>query len=631
VRYELALAYRSLGRPADADAILVQLAAEPKGPVAADAQFLVGQAHLDAGRYPQAITVLERYLAANPDGEVADFALAHLAVARLGSGQLDLAWKALDDLARKFPQSKALATTRLRLAEAALAEHQSERAAEAFRLVADAGNTTVKSAQGSASAAAASVEPTLRVRALAGLGKALWDLGLPDKAAAAFAELLERAPNDPTAPEIALARGRALEASRDTTAALEAYDQAAHRYEKTEYGPRATVARARLLVKAGRPEEAAGAFEHLMGDEAALTSVAKGGLPRDGLLADWGSALLDAEKTTAADRVFSRLLAEYPASPHADLARFNLAESANQARHYAEVIRLLTPVVDSKPESARADSERKSAAGENVRNDSKPSDDSTRLVPAALYRLGRTRIELKDWRPARATLDRLVKDYPDSPYCREARFLSAFAALRGGEATAAEHCLADLQAEPAAKSDPPGFAIALRLRQIESWVVLKRWKDVLQAAEKLQAGMTVKEAPWAELAFFRGQALLALARLTEARTEFQRVVDLRRGGELEAQAQLMRGETYFHEDQLHEALREFLKVDILYQAPTWQAAALLEAGKVYERLHQWADAAETYERLLSRFPSAPSAADARQRLDAARHRTAAATAPGQEG
>ena len=50
-------------------------------------------------------------------------------------------------------------------------------------------------------------------------------------------------------------------------------------------------------------------------------------------------------------------------------------------------------------------------------------------------------------------------------------------------------------------------------------------------------------------------------------------------------------------------------------APRWQAAALLEAGKVYERLDQWADAAETYQRLLNKFPTEPNAAEARQRLD----------------
>ncbi len=88
----------------------------------------------------------------------------------------------------------------------------------------------------------------------------------------------------------------------------------------------------------------------------------------------------------------------------------------------------------------------------------------------------------------------------------------------------------------------------------------------------------------------------------------------------------MRGETYFHEEQFHEALREFLRVDILYNAPHWQAAALFEAGKVYERLDQWADAAETYERLLKKFPSDPVASQARDRRAATARRAASSTA-----
>jgi TolA-binding protein len=112
--------------------------------------------------------------------------------------------------------------------------------------------------------------------------------------------------------------------------------------------------------------------------------------------------------------------------------------------------------------------------------------------------------------------------------------------------------------------------------------------------------------------------LQGLARFDDARAAYQAVIDARKGGELAARAQLMRGETYFHEKNYREAIREFLKVDILYDAPTWQAAALLEAGKVYERLAQWADAAETYDRLRSRFPNDPNVAEAKTRQDAAR-------------
>ena len=89
----------------------------------------------------------------------------------------------------------------------------------------------------------------------------------------------------------------------------------------------------------------------------------------------------------------------------------------------------------------------------------------------------------------------------------------------------------------------------------------------------------------------------------------------------------MRGETFFHEGRLREALTEFLKVDSLYDAPGWQAAALLEAGKVDERLSQWGDAAETYEQLRTRFPDDPHVAEANSRLGAVRKQIATRGTP----
>ena len=239
-----------------------------------------------------------------------------------------------------------------------------------------------------------------------------------------------------------------------------------------------------------------------------------------------------------------------------------------------------------------------------------------------LYRLGRTQVELKDWAAAVVTLDRLLADFPDNPYRREARYLRAESALRNGDAGAAEKGFAALLAEPPAATDPKGMVPAVRLKRIQCWIALKRWKDALEGAQAEKGTLAAGDPTLAELDYVTGQALLGLGRLEEARAAFQAVIDVRKEGELAAQAQLMRGETYFHQDQFHEALRDFLKVDILHDSPRWQAAALLEAGKVYERLDQWADAAETYERLLSKFPTEPSAAEARQRLDAASRRSA---------
>ena len=607
-RYELALAYRALGRSAEAEKLLARLAAEPAGAVAADAQFLIGQSHLEAGRHAEAIGPLERYLAANPRGDVAEFALADLVAAQLGAGHPTDADKTLETLARKYPAGKGLPRARLRVAEAALAARQYDRAAGVFRSVAEIGRRGEGSPAGpnAEKTTATPADPPLRIRALTGLGRSLEGLGQPAEAASAYGAALDLAPADPATAETALARGRALEAANRPEEALEAYANAAGRFAAQSDGLRAALARARLLAKLGRHGPAAAEYERLIDDGSAREGLAKIGATPDALLAELGWTLVDASKPAEADRVFARLLKEHPSSPHATEARFNLAEAANRARNHAEVVRLLAPLAAAKP-----------AASPGPAGTADPAD---RLMPAVLYRLGRTQIELRDWPSAAATLDRLLAGFPENPYRREARFLRAEAALQTGDAAAAEPGFAGLLAEPARPEDPPGFRRSVRLEQLRCWVALKRWKDVASAGPALRAELKPDDPSIVELDYAMGQAQMGQGRMEEARKTFQGIIDARPSGDLAARAQMMRGESYFHEDRLREALREFLRVEILHDAPRWQAAALLEAGKVYERLDQWADAAETYSRLVEKFPQDPDAPAARTRGEAARQR-----------
>src|SRR5581483_8695855 len=198
------------------------------------------------------------------------------------------------------------------------------------------------------------------------------------------------------------------------------------------------------------------------------------------------------------------------------------------------------------------------------------------------------------------------------------------ASLWSDDPKTAEDTFAALAAEPAGPDDPKGFLNAVRRLRIQSLLALKRWKEVIDAADAFRSD-AADDPSTAEVDYARGRALQSLAKFDEARTAYQAVIDARKGGDLAARAQLMRGETFFHQKDYRKALPEFLKVDILYDAPAWQAAALLEAGKVYEQLAQWADAAETYERLCAKFPSAPAASDAKSRLETARKHIAAET------
>jgi cellulose synthase operon protein C len=579
-RYYLGLAYRADGQSEKANELLVALAETPATPVAAKAQFVVGQGHIEAKQYGEAVTALEKYLSAKPDGEVADYALAYLAHARVELGQIDEAFQVLDQLTQRFPKSKALNPTRLRVAESPLAEkHHADRALELLRQV------------------VASNDPALKAQARLHLGWLLLESGKPAEAAAEFAAALEAAPDDPSAPQTALLRAQGLEQAKQTDQALDAYAQVVAKYAQSAASGPAALARARLLVQAGKPADAAHAFEQLIKDHPDPRKDLGAGL--DDLLDDWGWALIDADKTSEADPVFQRLLQEFPDSPHADDARFNLADSAHKAGNHDEVVALLAPLL---------------ADGSKA-----PS----RLVEPALYLMGRTQAERKNWPGSAKTLERLLKDFPASRYRREARFLRAEAALQGDDAQTAEEAFAALLAEPGAPTDPPGFDLAIRRERIQALLALKRWKDVVEAAEAFK-----KDAPEdplrPEIDYARGRALQSMSppSFDEARAAYQEVIDARKGGDLAARAQLMRGETYFHQKNYVEAKREFFMVVILYDAPPRQADALLEAGKVDERLDQWADAAETYKELLAKFPNEPAAAEAKTLLEAAQKRLA---------
>ncbi|MGC8643580.1 MAG: tetratricopeptide repeat protein, partial [Isosphaeraceae bacterium] len=445
-RYDLALAYRATGQSARADALLASLAGGSHDKVGSDAQFLIGQERIEKGRFAEAIEPLNAYLSKNPDGEVAEFALAQLATAQLGLGKKEEAWKTLGRLADRWPRSKVLPPTRLRLAESALDGNEPPRAAEQFRLVLADTPDGSKATDRTGSARGPLIDPAVRKRALLGLGRALWKLGKPAEAAPCFADFLKTYPDDSNVKVVALDHAGALEAAGQTDAALTAYRQLVENHPQTKEALQADLARARLLARTGRPGEAAAVFGSLLADHGQEQALEALGTKRDDLLAERGWALVDVGKISDADALFRELLKTHPQSAHALEARFNLAESASQARDYPEVVRLLAPVLDTP-----------AASGAGVpKNDSDPT--RSRFMPLVLYRLGRTHVELGDWAEAEKVLGRLVHDYPKSPKNREARLLEAEASLRLEHGAAAEKLLTALETEPADRADFPGFA-----------------------------------------------------------------------------------------------------------------------------------------------------------------------------
>jgi TolA-binding protein len=570
-RYALALAYRSDGQAAKAEEMLAQIAKTPEGGEAAgDAVFLLGEGHFKAGRYADAIEPLEAYVKSNERGRFADHALALLAISQQELNAPEKAAAALERLTREFPDSKVLGSPRLRLAEAALDAKDPARAIELFRLA----STTQD-------------EPEVRVRALSGLGWALLENKQPAEAATAFEDLLTSFPDDPLAPDAALARARALEDADKPDDALAVYDLVRAKYPDSDRAAPARLAHARLLAKQGKFLDAAAEFDSFLKDNPKGPARGDGA---DAILADWAYALLDAGKPEESDVIFQRLLDEQPQSPRTADARVNLAESAYQAGKLDDARRLLEPLV---ADGARAD----------------PA-----LIQSALFRAGRIEFDRKQWPVAMSMFERLATDYPDGPLRPKARFWLAETAFQSGDSARAETEFASLLADPN-PADSDDWWPTARLRHLQSLVLLERWDAALAEAKPLKADFPASPLT-PEIDYALGRSLQGTARFDDARASYQAVISARKGAELAARAQLMRGETYFHQKNYPEALKEFFKVDLYYNAPKWQSTALLEAGKVYEQMTQPAKAAGVYEDLLKRFPDEPAAAEGGKRLGA---------------
>ncbi len=553
-RYYLGLAYKKDGQHAKAEEILDALAKTPAASVANDARFLLGQSRFDAGQYAESIEPLQQYLQERPDGDVADHALAYLALAKAEVGRNDEAAVDLESLRSRFPKSPAIAPAAIRFAEAAFEQKNFAKAANWFQ------------------AASTSAGTDLQAKALSGLGWSYFESKEFEKSAAAFEQCLAAKPDERTAAEAARMRGLAFESAGKLEEAGKSYALVIVRYAQTDQAGPAALARARLLAKSKKSVDAARAYADFIRDHPKSIDAA----PLEFVLAEWGWTLVDADDYESADKIFTRLLDEFPESPKAVDARLNLAESAFLAKKFDAVEKLLAPIVEGRIKA-------------------EPS-----IVHSALFRLGRTLVELKDFAGAESTFDKLLTDAPGGSLQKEASFWRSEAAFQKGDSETAEKGFAALIDDDGAK-DALWLSTA-KVRRLQCFVQQKRWDDVIELAEKLEKELEL-DPLFAEAPYAKGRALQAQALFDKARTAYETAIASRKRGELAAKAQFMIGETYYHEKAYKDALCAFLKVEILYEdCPTWQAAALLEAGKVHEQLAQWNEAAETYERLRRSFP-----------------------------
>jgi len=556
-RYLLAQAYEGVQRHEDALAVLLPVLDAAEGTLKADAQLSYGTILVAMGKFSDAIKPLEAFLGANPSGDAGVKGRGTLAISLARANQLEKAKKLYAELIEKHSGHELLPLITEQLAEAAYAAEDRDWSAELFerlRAVSDSDESEKKG--------------------LAGQAWSHFKAGRLREAADVFDELLKKNPPDESAAEATFMRGVILEQLGQTKEALAMYDRVSDEYAETRLHAQSLLAAARLRVKLGRAGEAAAMFERLANRYPDFSEM-------DAVLYGWAWALHDSGKKDKAVELFERVRKQYGANRHGVDATFRLAQWAFDAGDYARANGLIAEVLAAKP-------------------------DDDIVIESALYLRGRTAVAEQKWAAAAEAFGAFLKAFPESSTRLVAEFWMAEAAYRQGEYDSAGKRFGQLAEHAGGHKDPWLAMVPLRRAQVLSQQ--GKWNDAYALASKIEGNYPEFSQQY-EADYLIGCCLQRRADFQAARKAFQKVIRSAEGGKTEtaAMAQWRIGETYFHQKNYQAALKEYLRVEAIYAYPKWQAGALLQAGKCFEKLGEKAEAEKLYRRVLDRYADTPFA------------------------
>ncbi|HTQ38607.1 MAG TPA: tetratricopeptide repeat protein [Pirellulales bacterium] len=526
-------------------------------------QLARATALLTRGKYAEAIAPLKMYLSTPRKDVGGERARSALAISLVHVGQLADAQQILDELKANHPTSQLILPTTEQVADAAYAAGQYQVATVLFNDLAADGNP-----------------PDLVAKGLSGMAWSKLQLNEDEAAEKSFAKFLEHFPGDPRAADAALACGQILEREGNDNAALAVYREAIKHYGKSKQMPKFLHAAARLYDRAKQEEDAAPLYQRIVHDYPTYAEI-------DSVLYSWAWSLRDLGRGNESDKVFRLLYENHPDSCYWADAAYRLAERASQQGEDDTAEELLKQIVTG--------------------NSPAP------VMQHALFLEGQISIAKEKWEPAEAALNRLIQDYPDSSMRLAAEFWLAETAYRSGDYVTAQQRFETLAPRSTNRNEKWAGLVPLRRAQIAAQQ--NHWVEALTLAESIAHDFPQFSQQF-EADYLIGRCLAEQSDYDGARAAFDKVVHSPAGSktELAAIAQWMMGETYYRQNNYSAALREYLRTEVVYSYPRWQAAALLQAAKCYEKLGQPQQASETYTRVLQNYPQTEFVAEASKRL-----------------
>lgn len=581
-RYYTGFTFLELGQPVDALAATETLAElvqkDPQAKAFTGVFLLRGAGQLALGNkepianaqkefYASAIASASQFLTKTPMAKEADQALAIRALAAAHSGLKDRAKADVETLQKNYQSSPELDKTLYEVAEVAYSNDDWEWSGELFATLA---------AKGKAS--------KLFVPGLSGQAWSFYQSKQYDAAGKLFAQIATEFPEHKDAAEAAFMQGKALQNESKSAEAIPVFDAALQKFAGSKFGYLAGLEAARLRRDAKQYPDA---------DKAYAAVLEKFPKPEhlDKILNEWALSNYEGKDYARSDEVFIRLIKDVPDSDLADNAGLSLAES---------------DLVSGKLDAARE----KFQALEKA-----PKSDET-VQQTSLYQLIGIAVEKQDWANVRASAEALTTRFPESKY-------RWFAAMHWAEAdfkqNETDKAIERLKTVVAQKGDA---VIVNEAWFGQAWVLLteayyqkKQYEEVVKTVADCRAWKVDLPVLYI-LDEIVGRSLKAQAKFPEAIAIFQSIIEDPNGRRTEtaAKAQFMIGEIYLLQKEYAKAEAEFLKVDILYKFPDWQAPALFQAGSCQEELQHWKDAAKSYEALIKDYPKSEYTKMAAERL-----------------
>jgi len=382
-------------------------------------------------------------------------------------------------------------------------------------------------------------------------------------------ERLARA-SDAAAPDLLATteyeRGQALLRSGDAEAAADAFASAAVASDDETDRRRARAWRAIALGRAGQNDVAIGAIDEL-GDTDTLDRET-----RHALLYERARALAATGRGGEAQRAYAALAADRASGAMGTHAALELADLRLADNDHAGALRALDRLLSYSQAPAP-------------------------LIERAAYRAGVAARALGEHARAAEAFERFF----DETSTGDADLLASAAWQYGDVLSAmARHADAAERFAYAAETaaDPDTIAASL-LRLGDTHAARSDW----DASERAFAQFLERFAdrPLAVQAHFgvgwarehRGETDAAIAAYEQAAASG--------AGPTSARAQFQIGECLYAKGAYDEAIRAFLRTDILFAHPEWAAAALFEAGRCFEETGRPSEARAQYEAVADRF------------------------------